>query len=361
MKRFVIVAGTRPEIIKVAPIIRKLIDRKINFKFIYSGQHYDYRLSTQIINDLELPIPDFSLKLKSKTPASQVAEIMTNLADKLGEKDDAIIVQGDTNSVLATSLLAVKLKRKIAHIEAGLRSFDWRMPEEHNRRMVDHISDFLFAPTRNSYQNLIDENVSGKIYISGNTVMDAIKEHLPFSKKKSTILQNVKFSEYALATFHRAENVDDEKVLNNIIKGIISAKIPTIISLHPRTRKMLKKFNLLKKLESREHIQILNPQGYLDFLALMKGCQFIITDSGGIQEESTSPLLSKRVLVLRKSSERPEAIDLGVASIIPLKYQKIREAILREWDAKRMKIKTSPYGNGNSAGKILNVLEKHIS
>ena len=123
------------------------------------------------------------------------------------------------------------------------------MPEEHNRRMVDHISDFLFAPTRNSYQNLIDENVSGKIYISGNTVMDAIKEHLPFSKKKSTILQNVKFSEYALATFHRAENVDDEKVLNNIIKGIISAKIPTIISLHPRTRKMLKKFSLLKKLE----------------------------------------------------------------------------------------------------------------
>ena len=360
MKRFVIVAGTRPEIIKVAPIIRKLIDRKINFKFIYSGQHYDHRLSTQIINDLELPMPDFSLKLKSKTPASQVAEIITNLADQLGKKDDAVIVQGDTNSVLATSLLAVKLKRKIANIEAGLRSFDWRMPEEHNRRMVDHISDFLFAPTRNSYQNMINENVSGKIYISGNTVMDAIKEHLPFSKKKSTILQNVKFSEYALATFHRAENVDDEKVLNNIIKGIISAKIPTIISLHPRTRKMLKKFNLLKKLESREHIQILNPQGYLDFLALMKGCQFIMTDSGGIQEESTSPLLSKRVLVLRKSSERPEAIDLGVASLIPLKYQKIREAILREWDAKRMKIKTSPYGNGNSAGKILNVLEKHL-
>ena len=173
---------------KVLSIINKIINKtKINFKFIYSGQHYDHRLSTQIISDLELPIPDFSLKLKSKTPASQVAEIMTNLADKLGNKDDIVLVQGDTNSVLATSLLAVKLKRKIVHIEAGLRSFDWRMPEEHNRRMVDHISDFLFAPTRNSYQNLIDENVSGKIYISGNTVMDAIKEHLPFSKKKSTM------------------------------------------------------------------------------------------------------------------------------------------------------------------------------
>ena len=360
MKRFVIVAGTRPEIIKVAPIIRKLVDRKINFKFIYSGQHYDHRLSTQIINDLELPIPEFSLKLKSKTPASQVAEIMTNLADQLGKKDDIVLVQGDTNSVLATSLLAVKLRRKIAHIEAGLRSFDWRVPEEHNRRMVDHISDFLFVPTRISYQNLINENVSGKIHISGNTAIDPVKEHLPFSKKKSTILQNVKFSEYALATFHRAENVDDEKVLNNIIKGIISAKIPTIISLHPRTRKMLKKFSLLKKLENREHIEIINPQGYLDFLALMKNCRFILTDAGGIQEESTSPLLSKRVLVLRKSTERLEAIDSGITSLVPLKHQKIREAILREWDAKMIKIKTSPYGSGNSAGKILDVLQKHL-
>ena len=148
--------------------------------------------------------------------------------------------------------------------------------------------------------------------------------------------------------------------MNNIIKGIISAKIPTIISLHPRTRKMLKKFSLLKKLENREHIEIINPQGYLDFLALMKNCRFILTDAGGIQEESTSPLLSKRVLVLRKSTERLEAIDSGITSLVPLKHQKIREAILREWDAKMIKIKTSPYGSGNSAGKILDVLQKHL-
>ena len=321
MKRIVIVAGTRPEIIKVAPIIRKLIEKKKKFKFIYSGQHYDYQLSTQIINDLELPVPDFNLKLKSKSPASQIAEIMTNLENQLGSKDDIILVQGDTNSVLATSLLAVKLKRKIAHIEAGLRSFDWRMPEEHNRRMVDHISDLLFAPTKNSYQNLIDENVTGSIHISGNTVMDAIKDHLPFSKKKSKIMQHVKFSEYILTTIHRAENVDNEKVLNNIIKGIIGAKTPTIIPLHPRTKKMLEKFSMIKKLENCKHIQILNPQGYLDFLALIKNSRFIMTDSGGIQEEITSPLLSKRVLVLRESSERPEAINAGMASLITLKHQ----------------------------------------
>lgn len=359
MKRIVIVAGTRPEIIKVAPIIRKLIEKKKKFKFIYSGQHYDYQLSTQIINDLELPVPDFNLKLKSKSPASQIAEIMTNLENQLGNKDDIVLVQGDTNSVLATSLLAVKLKRKIAHIEAGLRSFDWRMPEEHNRRMVDHISDLLFAPTKNSYQNLIDENVTGSIHISGNTVMDAIKDHLPFSRKKSKIMQHVKFSEYILTTIHRAENVDNEKVLNNIIKGIIGAKTPTIISLHPRTKKMLEKFSMIKKLENCKHVQIINPQGYLDFLALIKNSRFVMTDSGGIQEEITSPLLSKRVLVLRESSERPEAINAGMASLIPLRHQNITKSILQEWDKKEVKIKKSPYGTGNSASKILTVLEKY--
>ena len=360
MNKFVIVAGTRPEIIKVAPIIRKLIEKKKDFKFIYSGQHYDHRLSTQIINDLELPMPDFSLKLKSKTPSTQIAEIMTNLEKQIGAKNDIVLAQGDTNSVLATALLAVKLKRKIGHIEAGLRSFDWRMPEEHNRRMVDHISDFLFAPTRNSKENLLDENVSGKISVSGNTVMDAIKQHIPLSRKKSKILQDIKFSEYILATFHRAENVDNEIVLNNIAKGIIGGKIPTIIPLHPRTKKMLKKFNMMKKLENCKHVQILNPQGYLDFLTLMKNCKFIMTDSGGIQEEGTSPFLSKRVLVLRESSERPEAINAGIATLIPLKYQKIIKSILKEWDKKEVKIGISPYGNGNSASKILNVLEKYL-
>ena len=360
MNKFVIVAGTRPEIIKVAPIIRKLIEKKKDFKFIYSGQHYDHRLSTQIINDLELPIPDFSLKLKSKTPSTQIAEIMTNLEKQIGTKNDIVLAQGDTNSVLATALLAVKLKRKIGHIEAGLRSFDWRMPEEHNRRMVDHISDFLIAPTRNSKENLLDENVSGKISISGNTVMDAIKQHLPLSRKKSKILQDVKFPEFILATFHRAENVDNEIVLNNIAKGIIGGKIPTIIPLHPRTKKMLKKFGIMRKFDNCKHIQILNPQGYLDFLTLMNNCKFIMTDSGGIQEEGTSPFLSKRVLVLRESSERPEAINAGIATLIPLKYQKITKSISKEWDRKEVKIGTSPYGNGNSASKILNVLEKSL-
>ena len=162
-------------------------------------------------------MPDFSLKLKSKTPSTQIAEIMTNLEKQIGTKNDIVLAQADTNSVLATALLAVKLKRKIGHIEAGLRSFDWRMPEEHNRRMVDHISDFLFAPTRNSKENLLDENVSGKISVSGNTVMDAIKQHLPLSRKKSKILQDVKFPEFILATFHRAENVDNEIVLLSLI------------------------------------------------------------------------------------------------------------------------------------------------
>ncbi|MCV0399625.1 MAG: UDP-N-acetylglucosamine 2-epimerase (non-hydrolyzing) [Nitrosarchaeum sp.] len=358
MKRFVIVAGTRPEIIKIAPIIRHMVDNKIEHKFIYTGQHYDYQLSTQIIQDLEIAEPDFSLKLQSKTPASQIAEIMTKLENQVKGKNDIIIVQGDTNSVLATALLAIKLKKKIAHVEAGLRSYDWRMAEEHNRRMVDHVSDFLFAPTKTSYQNLINEKVSGKTFISGNTVMDAIREHLPLADKKSTVMQKIRFSEYALGTLHRAENVDNEVVLNKIIKGIISSKICTVIPLHPRTRKMLKKYNLLDRLKNEKHIQILNPQGYLDFLSLMKNCRFIITDSGGIQEECTSPLLSKRVLVLRTSSERPEAISMKIAELVPLEYQKIKDTIKAEWDKKPVKVKISPYGKGDSAKRIVKTLQK---
>lgn len=357
MKRIVIVAGTRPEIIKVAPIIRRCIEKKIKYAFVYTGQHYDHQLSNQIINDLELPVPDYTFELKSNIPSTQIAEIMTNLEKVSKKKNDIILVQGDTNSVLATSLFAIKQNKKLVHVEAGLRSFDWRMPEEHNRRMVDHISDYLFAPTKESRQNLINEKVNGKIYVTGNTVMDAVKEHIRLSEKKSKIQNNIKFDEYILVTLHRAENVDNRKNLLNIVNGIIKSDLPVIFPLHPRTKKMLKRFNLYEKLK-RKNIQIIPPQGYLDFLSLMKNCKFVVTDSGGIQEECTSPFLAKKVIVLRDSTERLEAVKNGNVRLMQLNHQKISKQMKFEWKNDFKKLQSSPYGNGNAAKKIIKILEK---
>ena len=357
MKRIVVVSGTRPEIIKVAPIIRRCIEKKIKYVFVYTGQHYDHQLSNQIINDLEIPLPNYSFELKSNIPSTQIAEIMTNLEKVSKDKNDIILVQGDTNSVLATSLFAIKQNRKLVHVEAGLRSFDWRMPEEHNRRMVDHISDYLFAPTKESKQNLINEKVNGKIYVTGNTVMDAVKEHIRLSEKKSKIQNNIKFDEYILVTLHRAENVDDRKNLQNIISGIIKADLPVIFPLHPRTKKMLKRFSLYEKIK-RKNFQIIHPQGYLDFLSLMRNCKFVVTDSGGIQEECTSPFLAKKVIVLRDSTERPEAVKNGNVRLMQLNHQKISKQMRFEWENDFKKLQPSPYGNGNAAKKIIKILEK---
>ena len=357
MKRIVIIAGTRPEIIKIAPIIRRLQEEKSKYIFVYTGQHYDHQLSSQIISDLELPLPDYNFKLKSKISSVQIAEIMTNLEKISKQKNDIILVQGDTNSVLAASLFAIKQNKKLVHVEAGLRSFDWRMPEEHNRRMVDHISDYLLAPTKESKQNLINEKVNGKIHVTGNTVMDAVKEHIKLSEKKSLIQNNIKFNEYMLATFHRSENVDNRKNLQNIIEGIIKSNLPVVIPLHPRTKKMLKKFNLYKKIETK-NIQIIPPQGYLDFLSLMKNCKFIVTDSGGIQEEATSQFLAKKVVVLRDSTERPEALENGNIMLLQLNQQKITKQLKFEWNHDFNNNNKSPYGNGDASTKIFKILKK---
>lgn len=357
MKRIIVVAGTRPEIIKIAPIIRKLREEKIKCIFVYTGQHYDHQLSNQIIADLELPLPDYNFKLKSKIPSTQIAEIMTNLEKISKKKNDVILVQGDTNSVLAASLFAIKQGKKLVHVEAGLRSFDWRMPEEHNRRMVDHISDYLLAPTKESKQNLVNEKINGKIFVTGNTVMDAVKQHIKLSEKKSIIQNNIKFNEYILATFHRAENVDDKKKLKSIIEGIIKSNLPIVIPLHPRTKKMLKKFDLYKKIQIK-NIQVIPPQGYLDFLSLMKNCKFIVTDSGGIQEEATSQFLAKKVVVLRDSTERPEALENGNIMLLQLNQQKITKQLKFEWNHDFNNNNKSPYGNGNASMKILKILKK---
>lgn len=360
--KYFVIAGTRPEIIKVAPIIRRLQKLKFDFSFILTGQHYDFELSKQMIVDLDLDLPDVSLNLKSDSPASQIAEIMSRLETIMRTNHRSVaITQGDTNSVLSSALTAIKLGIPLAHVESGLRSYDWRMPEEHNRRMVDHISNLLFAPTLLAKKNLLQEKVFGSVYVTGNTVIDAVNEHLPIAEKSSKVLESLRSSDYALVTLHRSENVDDRHKLGTIIKAMIDSKVTIVFPLHPRTRKRLIEFGLYEQILSTNDIELLPPQGYLDFLILAKHSRFIITDSGGIQEEATAKSISKRILVLRDSTERPEAVRCGAAKLVKIEYDKIRRKIKLENGNDKIEKYDCPFGDGTASTKIIEIIERDIS
>jgi len=359
MNTVMVVVGTRPEIIKMAPIIRALKENRIPLTFVHCGQHYDYNMAQQFIEELELPPPDYTYKVNASSPGEQTARIITRM-DKLLKKTvpSLVLVEGDTNSVLATALTANKQGIPIGHVEAGLRSFDLRMPEEHNRRLTDHLSAYLFAPTERAQANLSRENVWGKIYVTGNTVIDAVIQHLPIAEKKSEILKKIRFEKFALATAHRAENVDDLSVLKNFTEVFAESPVPIVYPMHPRTRKRLRQNKLYTQIKESENVQILPPVGYLDFLILMKKSELIITDSGGIQEEATAPGIRKPVLVIRFSTERPEAVEAGFATVVGTKKHEILVAMETALARRKELPHKSPFGDGNAAEKIVKIIQK---
>ena len=354
-----VTVGTRPEIIKMAPIMRALQHNGVPFTFLHCGQHYDYNMSQQFIEQLNLPTPDINHKITALQPAQQTAQIITKTARAISETKPALLLaEGDTNSTLATALAANKQKTNVGHVEAGLRSFDLRMPEEHNRRIVDHLSTLLFAPTLHSQLNLESEKVWGTIYTTGNTIIDAIKQHLPIAQKESTIIQTIKSQEYALATAHRQENVDNPQTLKALVEAFAEAPIPIIYPVHPRAKKKLKQTKLWQKLAKSKNIQLLPPIGYFDFLVLMKHSKLIITDSGGIQEEATAPEIRKPVLVTRLSTERQEAVETGFAKIVGTEKTTILNAINQTLNTHRQLPQRSPYGEGDAAEKIVNIIKQ---
>ncbi len=361
MKPVVVVAGTRPEIIKMAPVIRALKKANLPFLLVHCGQHYDYNMSQQFIENLELAEPDYALKIEASSPGAQTAEIMMKM-DQLLEKIEPsiVLVEGDTNSVLSAALAANKRLIPIGHVEAGLRSFDLRMPEEHNRRLTDHISDYLFAPTETAKANLIRENVWGKIYLTGNTAIDAVNQHLPIAEKKSKIMEKIPFKTFVLATAHRAENVDDIGFLESLLEVFSKSPLPIVYPMHPRTKKRLQEHNMLLQLEKNKKVLILPPVGYLDFLVLMKNASLIITDSGGVQEEATAPGIRKRVLVIRLSTERQEAVEAGFAKIVGTDKDKILAAILEVIGKEEKLPFVSPFGDGTAALKIVETIKKNF-
>lgn len=216
-------------------------------------------------------------------------------------------------------------------------------------------------PTKNAKQNLTLENVWGKIFVTGNTIIDAVKQHLPLAKQKSKILDKIKFRKFTLVTAHRAENVDNPAVLRNFVESFIHAPTPIVYPVHPRTKKQLHKQKLWKKLSSSKNVQILPPIGYFDFLILMKNCEMILTDSGGIQEEATAPPIRKPVLVTRISTERPEAVEAGFAKVVGVEKKKIIVAMEQTLNEKHGFPQCSPYGDGTSAELIVQILKKEVS
>jgi UDP-N-acetylglucosamine 2-epimerase (non-hydrolysing) len=364
-----VVTGTRPEIIKMYPIIKQFDSRSIDYKYIHTGQHYDYNLFLKFIEEFQIRKPDICISVDVSNPVNQIAEIVKNIGIVMNElRPSLILVEGDTNSVLASSLAALKSHIPIAHIESGLRSNDWKTVEEHNRKIVDHISDILFSPTDVSTKNLQKEHVHGDIYTVGNTVIDAIKLCLAKQNTQSnngidingtfeSLGINQKENDFILVTMHRSENVDDVNILRQVLMSLSDSNLKYIFPIHPHTLKRIHKYGLTNQIG--KGIKIIEPVGYSCFLRLLRKCKFVITDSGGVQEEITSPQINKRSLVLRDCTERPESVESGHSVLCKIEHNVILEQIksFQMNDGKSLVTK-SPYGTGDSAIKIVKIVEK---
>ncbi len=342
---------------KLAPIIKECENRNIKCFLLHTGQHYSKFMSELFLKDLSLREPDRNLNIGSGTHGEQTAKALVGIEKELvKEKPDVVLVQGDTNAVLSAALASVKMGIPVAHVEAGLRSYDTRMPEEHNRRLTDHVSSYLFAPTQNSAANLRKEDVWGKIFVTGNTVIDTLEERLPAARKRGLIIEDVEPNAFILLTLHRAENVDNKKTLSGLVDGLLQLEADIVFPAHPRTVTRLEKFGLMGELQSRGTVHIIEPTGYLDFLALLDSCSYVLTDSGGIQEEVTAPTINKRVFVLRTSTERPEAVESGHASVVGVNPSEFPKAIQIAVRAGLNGKRSCPYGDGTASQKIVNIL-----
>ena len=284
-----IILGTRPEIVKFSPIIRECKRLHLDYFILHTGQHYSYNMDRVFFEQLELPDAKYNLDVGSGSHGKQTGKMLSGIEEVLlQEYPDVVLVQGDTNTVLAGALAAVKLGIKVGHVEAGLRSYDRRMPEETNRVLADHCADYLFAPTHKSLETLLHEGISGKqIFMVGNTVVDAVYQNLDIANSKTQIFSELCLSEgkYILATSHRQENVDDKSRFAGIIKGLqlVQSKfgVPLVYPIHPRAKKQLEQFGI-----ETAGLTLVEPLDYLAFLLLESKAKLVLTDSGGVQEET---------------------------------------------------------------------------
>jgi len=369
-KRFKIalIFGTRPEIIKLSPLMRLFRKKRVPYFMVHTGQHYSPELDAIFFKDLKLPQPKYCLRLRSRAAHLQGAHtgrMMARLEEvMLKENPSHVLVQGDTNTVLAGALAASKLSTAhlstgrhytLGHVEAGLRSFDRRMPEEINRFVADHLSDLCFAPSPAAGEQLKKEGVAPeKIHLTGNTIVDAVMQNIEIarSREKRMALPGHAAGDYILATLHRQENVDHPGRLDGILDGIRRASralsLPVILPVHPRTKARIKQFGL----RVPEQVQMVAPVGFLEFLILESRAKLVMTDSGGVQEESC--ILHVPCVTLRTSTERPETVQAGANTVAGIRPKDIERCAVRmSRTAWRWK---NPFGDGHAAERILNLI-----
>lgn len=353
-----IVLGTRPEIIKMSPVVRSCEKMGVPYHILHTGQHYSYEMDRIFFEELELPAPDFNLDVGSGSQGEQTGKMLGGIETILErERPETVLVQGDTNTVLAGALVASKLGIPVGHVEAGLRSYDRNMPEEINRVLADHVSTHLYAPTEESKRNLEREGITEGVFVTGNTVVDAVYQNNEISKKNRYPLEKLglESDEYFLVTAHRKENVDVPGRLRGILEGLKMIgerfKIPVIFPAHPRTQKMMREFNL-----DAGGIDLIDPVGYLDFLQLEANAKLVLTDSGGVQEEAC--IMGVPCVTLRDNTERPETIMVKSNILAGTDPKTIGAAV--EQMVLAQKGWKNPYGDGESGNRIVHLAAELI-
>jgi len=353
------IVGARPQFIKLAPILKAIErhnqthpDCPIQEILIHTGQHYDYEMSQVFFDELDIKAPDYHLGVGSGTHGYQTGEMLKRVEEVLlKEKPDLVMVYGDTNSTLAGALAAAKLHIPVAHVEAGLRSFNKKMPEEINRVLTDHASDLLFCPTETAVKNLRREGIEKGVYLVGDVMYDAVLLYLSLAEEKSHILEQLglKPKSYALATVHRAENTDQPERLRAIFEGlerVAKEGFPVVLPLHPRTRKRLDVMDI-----HPQGVQLLDPVSYLDMLVLEKNAKVILTDSGGVQKEAF--FFRVPCVTLREETEWVETVEARWNTLVGCDPERILQAAL---GAKPGEESAWPYGDGRAAEKIVDLI-----
>ena len=339
----------------MSPIIRECERLGLDYFILHSGQHYSYEMDQVFFEQLRLPSAKYNLDVGSGNHGEQTGKMLAGLEKiLLKEEPDVVLVEGDTNTVLAGALSAAKLKIPVGHVEAGLRSYDRSMPEEINRVIADHISDFLFAPTEISKKTLLHEGIpEEKIFVTGNPIVDAIYQNLEISKERFEILNDLGLNDrdFFLITIHRQENVDSQERLASITKSLLAIKsvfgIDLIYPIHPRTKKCLKSFGI-----NLDGVRCVEPLDYLSFLHLQRNARLVITDSGGVQEEAC--ILKVPCVTLRDNTERPETLEVGSNVLAGVSPEKVLEKTIMMMNVSNGWV--NPFGDGNAGQRIIEIL-----
>ena len=330
------------------------------FFILHTGQHYSYSMDRVFFEQLGLPEPKHNLEAGSGTHGEQTGRMLIGIEKVLmEEKPDVALVEGDTNTVLAGALASVKISIPVGHVEAGLRSFDRSMPEEVNRVLTDHVSNYLFAPTEKARSNLLKEGISGeKIFVTGNTIVDAVRQNIKLAEENSNILEEIGVNgdDYFLVTVHRQENVDNKQRFRNILEGLRLVhehfNLPVVYPVHPRARKRMSEYGL-----RGDSLTMVEPLDYLSFLRLESRAKLILTDSGGVQEEAC--ILRVPCVTLRYNTERPETVDVGANIIAGTEPENILEKTRlmvekrRDWE--------NPFGDGRAAERIVSIISNSLN